>query len=80
MNVWSDFNRKSYLAVTAHWMEYHQKCISLRADLLGFVIISDNHTGKHLAEVFLFIIDCLSIDKKVSFLINKILTRTYIIL
>jgi hypothetical protein len=72
MDMWSDPDRKSYMAVTAHWMQYHQKCINLRADLLGFVIVPDSHTGKRLAKVFLFIIDRLSIDKKVSFLINCI--------
>jgi hypothetical protein len=67
MDIWSDPDRKAYMAVTAHWMEYHQKHINLRADLLGFVNVAGSHTGERLAEVFLFIIDRLGIDKKVSF-------------
>jgi hypothetical protein len=67
MDMWSDPDRKAYMAVTAHWMENHQKSIRLRADLLGFVNVAGNHTGERLAKVFLFIIDRLNIDKKVSF-------------
>ncbi len=40
-DMWSNFNKKAYMAVTA---------------------------GEHLAEVFLSIIDCLKIAKKVFFL------------
>ncbi len=67
MDMWSDPDRKAYMAVTAHWMENCQKSINLRVDLLSFVNVSDSHTGECLAEVFLFIIDRLNIDKKVSF-------------
>ena len=70
MDIWSDPDRKSYMGVTAHWMEHHQKEINLRADLLGFVHVPGSHTGECLSEIFLFIIDCLGIAEKVSFLIN----------
>jgi hypothetical protein len=72
MNIWSDPDRKSYIGIIAHWMKYYQKEINLRADLIGFVHILGSHTGKHLAQVFLFIINCLGIAKKVSFLINYV--------
>jgi hypothetical protein len=67
MDMWSDPDRKAYMAVTAHWMENYQKSIHLRADLLGFVNVAGSHTGECLAKVFLFIIDRLGIDKKVCF-------------
>jgi hypothetical protein len=73
MDMWSNPDRKAYMAVTAHWMENYHKSINLRADLVGFVNVAGSHTGKRLAEVFLFIIDRLNIDKKVSFL-NKLCT------
>jgi len=71
MDMWSDPDRKPYLAVTAHWMERQasytlQHRINLRVDLIGFVYVPGHYTGKHLAEVFLFIINCLQIEKKVS--------------
>ena len=80
MDIWSDPDRKGYMAVTAHWIGNHQKSINLRADLLGFVNITGSHTGKRLAEVFLFIIDRLGINKKVSFFLINCILRTYIIL
>jgi hypothetical protein len=55
------------MAITAHWMENHQEYINLRADLLGFFNVAGSHTHECLAKVFLFIIDHLNIDKKVSF-------------
>lgn len=65
------------MAVTAHWMErqplqvsqtlLHR--ISLRADLIGFIHVPGSHTGEHLAEIFLYILDRLQIGKKVSFIL-----------
>ena len=75
-DMWSDFNKKAYMAVTAHWLEKAsleasnrlQPKISLRTDLIGFVHVPCSHTGEHLAEVFLSVINCLKIAKKVFFL------------
>jgi hypothetical protein len=70
MDIWSDPDRKPYMAVTAHWVERShtpQQRISLRADLLGFIHVPGSHTGERLAKVFLFIIDRLHIANKVSF-------------
>jgi hypothetical protein len=65
------------MAVTAHWMErqalqvsqtlLHK--ISLRADLIGFIHVPGSHTGEHLAEMFLYILDRLQIANKVSFIL-----------
>ncbi len=62
------------MAVTAHWIEGVevktmtglQKNMQLRSDLVGFLHIPGRHTGKHLAECFLFILDRLDITEKVS--------------
>lgn len=78
MDIWSDPDLKSYMAVTAHWMECQplqtsqtsQQKIRLRADLIGFINILGSHTGEHLAKVFLWIIDRLKIADKVGFLLN----------
>ena len=75
-DMWSDFNKKAYMAVTAHWLQKVsletsnrlQPKISLRTDLIGFVHVPSSHTGEYLAEVFLSIIDRLKIAKKVFFL------------
>jgi hypothetical protein len=75
MDIWTDFNMKAYMAVTAHWLHQLflqqsgrlQSKINLRSDLIGFVHIPGTHTGERLSEVFLYIIDRLGISKKVSF-------------
>lgn len=72
MDMWTDdFNKKPYMAVTAHWLEKAtisnrlQSRISLRTDLIGFMHVPGSHTGERLAEAFLLIIGHLKIAKKV---------------
>jgi hypothetical protein len=73
MDMWTDFNLKPYMAVTAHWLEQsisgRQLQIALRADLIGFVHVPGSHAGRNLAEVFFFILKRLNIAKKVKYLI-----------
>ena len=76
-DIWTDdFNKRAYMAVTAHWLQgvslktsSLQPKLSLRTDLIGFVHVPSSHTGEHLARVFLSIIDRLKIADKVFFLI-----------
>ena len=75
MDVWTDFNMKAYMAVTAHWLQRAsleqsgrlQPKLNFRCNLIGFVYLPGSHTGERLCEVFLYIIDRLNIRKKVSF-------------
>lgn len=74
-DVWSDPNLTSFMGVTAHWIEGvevktmtgPQKKLELRSDLVGFLNIPGRHTGQHLAECFMFILDRMKITEKVSF-------------
>ena len=85
MDMWTDFDSKAYMAVTAHWLQKVslqqsqrlQSAISLRSDLIGFVHVPGSHTGDNLAKVFLFIIDHLSISKNVSYIL-MLKIRTYL--
>jgi hypothetical protein len=64
MNIWTDLDKKPYMAVTAYWLEQAslqmsgrlQQKINLCTDLIGFVHIPSSHTGERLAEVFLWIL------------------------
>ena len=86
-DIWSDPDRKPYMAVTAHWMErqplqvsqtlLHR--ISLRADLIGFIYVLGSHTGNNLAEVFLYILDRLQIANKVSFILVLLKIYLYVL-
>lgn len=77
MDMWSDTNLTPFMAVTAHWIQAtveettsgtRQK-LRLRADLIGFQRVPGRHTGEHLAQAFLFVIDRLAITKMVCFFI-----------
>ncbi len=67
-DVWSDPDRKPYMAVTAHWLELKggQRKLTLRADLIGFMHIPGSHTGERLGQVFDFIIGRMRLAKKVN--------------
>jgi hypothetical protein len=75
MDLWTDFDKKPYMAVTAHWLEQEGQTITLHTDLIGFMHIPGSHTGERLAEVFLFIINRLNLVKKVSSFL-KIINKT----
>jgi hypothetical protein len=71
MDLWTDFNMKSYMAVTAHWLQKVslqqsktlQPKLTLCSDLIGFVHIPGSHTGERLAKVFLHILDRIKLGK-----------------
>ncbi len=76
------------MGVTAHWIEGvevktmtgTQKKLELRSDLVGFLNIPGRHTGKHLAECFMFILDRMNITEKVSFTFMYLFAWTLIFL
>jgi hypothetical protein len=78
MDMWTDLDLKPYMAVTAHWIQRQStktshgshETLELRVDLIGFMSVPGSHSGRRLAEIFMFIINCLKIEKKVSFLEN----------
>ena len=73
-DLWSDPNLSPFMAVTAHWIkativkqtpEGLQYSLHLRAELIGFHRVPGQHTGEHLAQAFLYILDRLLITSKV---------------
>jgi hypothetical protein len=72
-DVWTDLNMRSFMAVTAHWLEEYtapggMKSLRQRVELVGFMRVPLAHTGKHLASLFLQVLDRLSITTKVYIL------------
>ena len=66
MDVWTDFNMKAYMAVTAHWLQkvsLQQSKLILCSDLIGFVHIPSTHTGDRLAKIFVYILDHIKLGK-----------------
>lgn len=74
MDMWSDPNLSPFMAATAHWIKAVPKItpdgtdftLELQADLIGFHRVPGSHTGEHLAQAFIHVLDRLSIADKVS--------------
>ena len=76
-DLWSDPNLSPFMAVTAHWIETTtiqtadgpQYILKLRADLIAFHHLPGRHTGEHLAEAFLQVLDRIGITSNVCMLV-----------
>jgi hypothetical protein len=64
MDMWSDQNRRSYLAMTAHWIT-RTSPLQLRTALIAFHRHHGRHDGKTLANVVLQLLDRAGITLKV---------------
>lgn len=75
MDMWLDTNLTPFMAVTAHWIKTTtiqtpqglQHILKLQADLISFQHVPGQHTGEHLAHVFLFVLKQIGIRSKVIF-------------
>jgi hypothetical protein len=71
-DLWTDPNMSPFMTVTAHWITRatHQSLpntftLNLCSELIGFIRVPQRHTGEHLCEAFMYVLDRLNI-KKVS--------------
>lgn len=64
MDLWSDQNRRSYLAMTAHWIAPTSP-LQLRTALIAFHRYYGRHDGITLAAVVLRLLDRAGITLKV---------------
>jgi hypothetical protein len=67
-DTWSDQNRRSYLAITAHWIAKVKGTTALQSKvaLIAFHRLSGRHDGKTLARTVLHLMDRANITMKVS--------------
>jgi hypothetical protein len=66
-DVWSDQNRRPYLAVTAHWIAKSEgSSLQLKASLIAFHRLRGSHDGKTLAKTVVELLDRAGITVKVS--------------
>jgi hypothetical protein len=67
MDIWSDQNRRSYLAITAHWiaMISGTTALELKVALIAFHQLCGGHDGETLAGVVLQLLDRAGITVKV---------------
>lgn len=67
IDAWSDQNRQSYLAITAHWIAQHtgSGALKLKTALIAFHRVRGRHDGLSLAEVVLKLLDRADVTNKV---------------
>ena len=74
--MWSDPNLRPFMAVTAHWIEGRSvstpqgpqwHALSLRTELIGFLLVPGRHSGEHLAHALLYLLNRYDIISRVSF-------------
>jgi hypothetical protein len=65
--MWSDDSRKSFLAMTAHWIAEMKETsrLELKAALIAFHQVKGSHTGKSLARTVRYLLDRADITAKV---------------
>src|SRR5258708_8054336 len=67
MDIWSDQNLQSYLAMTAHWIARVEQTngLKLRTVLITFHCLTGRHDRKLLAKIVLHLLDRAGITSKV---------------
>ncbi|KAJ2934002.1 hypothetical protein H1R20_g3089, partial [Candolleomyces eurysporus] len=74
--MWSDPNLQPFMAVTAHWIEPKTvqtaegpvTDLQLGADLIAFHNLPGRHTGEHLANALVFILDRLKLTNQLGWI------------
>lgn len=68
LDLWSDKNRRSYLAITAHWVAKHSDtdALRLKTALIAFHRFYGKHDGESLANTVLALLDRAGVTGKVS--------------
>jgi len=67
LDTWSDQCRRSFLAVTAHWVASvgGSSALQLKTVLIAFHRLCQNHTGKSMARTIMHLLDRADITVKV---------------
>ena len=66
MDIWLDQNRRSYLAITAHWIVNETGSLRSRAALIAFHCLRGGHDGKTVGKIVVNLLDRAAIMVKVS--------------
>ncbi len=80
-DMWMDQSQRSFMAITAHWVQSKtismpvgpRKQLTFHSALVGFLQVPGRHTGEHLAQAFIFVLDRLQIAEKVCHLTFSLL-------
>jgi len=76
--MWSDQNRDSYMAVTAHFMMRNEHGhLELMSHLIAFRFVEGSHSGANLGQLFVKIIDENGFLHKVFWVFKKLNPRDF---
>ncbi len=71
-DLWTDLNMRPFMAITCHWIENKvvdgRAMLHLCSDLIDFHHVPGRHTGEHLAEVFVYILDRLQLTSRIGWI------------
>jgi hypothetical protein len=81
-DIWTNPFMTPYLGLTAHWIESKMERINnrsqirlaLRSELIGFKRLPGRHSGEHISQAILHIVNRLGFTEKVTMFI---LASTY---
>lgn len=77
VDIWSDSNLRSYLAMTAHWIARYNNSLQFKSSLIAFHRVWGKHSGKNLAKIVFDMLERVGVTSKV-FPVNS--EHTYIII
>lgn len=72
----ADFSKKSFLGVTAHWIDVSDSKWTLRSAVIAFRTVSGSHTGENLARYLLSLCDRVGITSHYS---SKVLSQFFVL-
>ena len=69
-DIWTDPNLRSFMAMTAHWLEFvsgpnNVQELQLQSALIGFTPMPQEHTGEEIAKAFVSVLNRVDITDKV---------------
>lgn len=68
MDMWSSQLRRSFLAITAHWISRDEAtgCLEHEYSLIAFHNLQGSHSGERIARAVLPLLDRVGVTLKVS--------------
>lgn len=68
MDLWSSQLRRSFLAITTHWISRDKvtQCLEYESSLVVFHNLHGSHSGERIAHAVLPLLDCVGVTLKVS--------------
>ena len=72
MDIWSDQNRRPYLAMTAHWIAKvgEMAALQTKAALIAFHRVCGSHDGTHPVKIVIDLLDRAGITVKVKIVLG----------